>query len=1250
MPETAAYENLGQLSRDKDFMALSPGEKVPIFREVAQKDPLYKKADQKTQQEVVRQLFPDPPPKGALEPRTSLDPRTPEGRISLGMTAASVLAGGALAGPPGAIAFGVANLLGEEGTRRFQEEFGDELGAVMGLVAGVVSGGAPGLTSSLRRAPIQPGAKTPPGQAPPKPGATASKPGAPAPTATQAAPAAGQLSDEQRQVMASLEPTVAETTQAEQAALPFEVPPSRPPVDPAPFGPDPVSVPQSPPAKIQEVKDQLYEQFPRLKELQALAPPEGAAPQSARRKPNKEFPLDVLTEQQTIAQDFITPASIPPKGQAPKLVFVTGMPGSGKSEIIVKQFERGGEKYVHIDSDAIKQRLPGWDNTQPWLTHDEASVVAEQIILPRALVEGHNVIFDGVGPNAAKLMEFAKEARARGYEVEFYNISSDVAFNLQRAAARSLKPGGRNVPFGYIEGVAGRPEDAYTQIRRSGYVDRGKSWINPGREAPRERLAETFIERDSFGDFAGEHPLSLRIGRRDPGRGDQGPQGAQRPIEEPAVAAPGGIPATGQAPAVAGAAPSLGTTLGTAPPITKQAVAADLLEGYLRIPNQQKVITAAKEAFQSKQLTYDPDIPPSLQILDALNKGELTVAELEARGLTQQDIAGLYGPAKTFAGRTLQMLSNLDRVLAGDTAAQESLRKLADKLDDMQGFGSLWRRLENVRRGLMVSQLTTAARNFETQMGRVGLDVLQTPIDAGIQKMAGLPRSTDPLDGFERLMNIFKPGTKGEVNTILDAFPTQKERMFMSYNADIALQAKTAGVELPATLKAFDRADEVVAVLNTANRFQEFLTRRGVFQAFLDQRLRQKGISLEAIIQRNDVGKIPEEDVAAAVTKALDVTFAKQPSNAISRAFVDFFNKVPGASWVIPFPRFMVNSLRFLTEYSPAGFLRYLSAGEREALAAGNTEGASKALLGAAMLGTAWQIRNSEHAGEKWYEWKTDQGTVDLRPFNPFAAYLFMADVIKRKNEGTLSHLTTKDIALGVLSSNLRAGTGLYMLDKALEGIVGDRDPEDALRYLKEFGGELISTFGTPLQQITDLLGEFDDHYRTVKERRADPLTGPTKARAPFLGDTQEAELPTREGPQKRVHPFLYRQLGGVNINEPKNAIEVELDRLGFSRPEILKNTGDPDLDVLTARYMGPVVEKFGDVVLSTPGYQQNSDKGKAVLLSVLLEVSREEARSLAKISQGPEAALKRRLDGLPKRIRALLEEKGVKLKEESTP
>ena len=152
----------------------------------------------------------------------------------------------------------------------------------------------------------------------------------------------------------------------------------------------------------------------------------------------------------------------------------------------------------------------------------------------------------------------------------------------------------------------------------------------------------------------------------------------------------------------------------------------------------------------------------------------------------------------------------------------------------------------------MVGQLATASRNLFSQIGRVGMDVLEQTIDWSIgsavraitRRSSLAAKPANPLQALKGFLNIFRQldpdyftRVKKEVDDILQFYPVEYDRFFLRYSSDVVNR----------TGKKFDLLSPVesgVHLLNIFNRTQEFLTRRAVFQATLDALIRSKKIFL----------------------------------------------------------------------------------------------------------------------------------------------------------------------------------------------------------------------------------------------------------------------------------------------------------------------------------------------------------------------------------------------------------------------
>lgn len=669
-----------------------------------------------------------------------------------------------------------------------------------------------------------------------------------------------------------------------------------------------------------------------------------------------------------------------------------------------------------------------------------------------------------------------------------------------------------------------------------------------------------------------------------------------------------------------------------------------LTEARISQPLSKNVVDAASELLVTGKVQRVEGRLISDQIMELLQTKRLTTeqigAVLEKHKLTPDDFADLWRVNIRKAAQDMQSLAAVEQrlnALAKRPGAEADLAVL----QEASGLGSnertlnWWKRVDNVRRGLMVTQLATAARNLETQVGRVGLDTLQQGMDDALRRVFLPPgvREAHPIDAFGSLVNIVRPlRTKEQVDAILNAFPKQQDRLMNTWLAEFH-----TGM--------FGKAETAVQALNVVNRTQEYIVRRAVFQSRLAVELQQRGGSIDDIVARNAIGEIPREAVEAAVSSALELTFSKTFSpfapgaEGLAGSMIKIVNDLPGATIAIPFPRFLANAIKFQYEWSPMGYLRLLSPTERAQVAAGDMSAISRATIGTGLLLAAHQFRNSEYAGEKWYEAKLEDGrTVDLRPFNPFASYLFIADLVKRKQDGTLDKMSSKDIATGLLSTQMRAGTGAYILDSLLDGVAGLDMSEKGERAIRDLAGNFLSSFTVPFNTVTDFLAEFDANQNVIRSGAEGPTVGPVNLgpamrNLPVVKDSMpEARSPLREGPLVRESSG-FRQLTGVSISAAKNPVEAEIDRLGITRGEYFQSAGDPVADRLVATQMGTIVSRVLPQLVEAEGYKALAPAVQAYVLLESLKATREMAKGIV-AAQEPALAARLKLSGMPDRKR----------------
>ena len=689
----------------------------------------------------------------------------------------------------------------------------------------------------------------------------------------------------------------------------------------------------------------------------------------------------------------------------------------------------------------------------------------------------------------------------------------------------------------------------------------------------------------------------------------------------------------------------------------------------------QNVLNAAEQLLVSGNVRRNPNLRLNEQIADLIVTGriedEAFTKILKDNKIQLDEFARYFGADKSDAGRTLQSLSviqakinKLNKVPNANTAYDQAVS--ASGADEFVPTTGRWKRADNIRRGLLTGQLATAVRNFQAAIGRVGVDVLEKGLDVALRSayrsMSGgaMPKKSlsNPITAFEGFSSIFRQINpknyklvKEQTNSILSSFPKEQDRLFLRYSSDVV--EKIGGKDLLA------KGEKAVHLVNFFNRMQEYIVRRAVFQSSLDELIRNNpkhysNRKLSQIIADNDLNVFRKDDIAAAVEKALEVTFAKNFNQgkggyeSFANSFINLINKLPfTASLAIPFPRFIMNSLKFHFEYSPLGLTRFFSKVEREAFAKGNTAGLSKAIIGIGLLSAAYNLRHQSYAGEKWYEFKVGNRTIDFRPFNPFAAYLFVADAIKRTKEGTLSNLDLKGFVN--VFTGIRGGTGLYLIDRFIDGVTGVNPNIDFTKEINKIAGDVIGGFFVPLQTFQDAIGQFYPEMAIVKDASGNPIKDNIQKRLPLNNNLPPVVSPTsvifdengipRAAPIRREEP-LARQLTGVGVISAKNPAEKELDRLGIPRTKIFQSTGIPELDVAYKNALAPQIAIGLSRIVETPAYQQQTNARKILIVEQVLNDFRRNSTEAIQNNEGlAPFILKYEIEKIPSSQRRVLDE-----------
>lgn len=686
------------------------------------------------------------------------------------------------------------------------------------------------------------------------------------------------------------------------------------------------------------------------------------------------------------------------------------------------------------------------------------------------------------------------------------------------------------------------------------------------------------------------------------------------------------------------------------PETGKPAIAAMEVKGQTQpVPTTEiagKVANFAADYSNLAGLTRPADMPFSEFFYRHFKAGTLPEEEV-SKLVTKYDlkpedmyelIAGTrqgYGDA----ARVLQRLSVASRYVPKEAA---DIAKLGLQEADDLGF---WNRFTNAYRGALVSSVATTMRNVISSGVRVPIDAATNLMDSAVNAAANPFRQekvgVNPMDAAAVLMDRFAPGRNAKFwEQMKNVQPEIQKELAATYAADVVRVTKK---------DAFSKVEKAVDVANLLNRVTETATRKALFPVMLRREATRLGLDFNELVDTGGMASLPEE----AWTKALDDTlgFTYSAKSEVADKFGEFLDKMGKlgtgirvvGSTVMPFPRFMMNAMKFQFDYSPAGFTKLLTEAERAKFAKGDVSAVSKAIVGSSMLYGAYQFRNSEKAGEKWYEGRLPDGrTVDLRPYFPAAPYLLVADLIKRAQDNTLDQaFETKDILQGLSGAQFRAGTGLYVTDQLLKDLSGaagnlDKAKTIATGWLADVGAGFLQPFST----FKDFYAQYDPEEAVYRDTKDNPLGALVR---PIPGAQQAMGIPaapsaTREGPLTTEDPAL-RQLLGATIRPAKNIVESELDKLGLTAYDVGSKTGEVAIDRLVNRDLGIIAEREIAPLLRSAQYQSLDNVGKSAAIKEIYATAREVATAKFN-AENPELSLLKKFKGMNREEKIMLNRK----------
>ena len=467
--------------------------------------------------------------------------------------------------------------------------------------------------------------------------------------------------------------------------------------------------------------------------------------------------------------------------------------------------------------------------------------------------------------------------------------------------------------------------------------------------------------------------------------------------------------------------------------------------------DKKKITIRDQKTGKKKRVTVKKSVMEN--IFDSVTRGDLTLRAnhplwdaLDKAGMSFEDFTLMHLGSASQAGKILNKYSQLAKRVKPKSQKQQ------DELDEMlknQNRTAQWfRRVENVRRGLLVSQIATAARNLESGLLRTPIEALNNIVETATMDIANgnffsgknrLIKKTTWTDSFAGMRYIFADRkTAKEFTDILLGDPDNpdliahpklqdfSDRMFNTINE---IQLATGRGSDTTFDKLMSKAEDFTQLLNKPNRWQDFMLRRGIFMGEAQRLFRDKwDIDLIEVLNsgrlddlmndardlnptfkvvdgKDQLGTTATEIFAEATERALDLTYANPPESPFGKAFANFITK-NNLTVIIPFPRFMAKSMELMAENSVGAFLPWTRRiygltgygakrlGDKftpreHRMIARNATGA----LG--VMAASMMLRETDQQGEDYKLVPVGDGTVlDVTPLFPLRQFFFLGKIL----------------------------------------------------------------------------------------------------------------------------------------------------------------------------------------------------------------------------------------------------------------
>jgi predicted ABC-type ATPase len=161
-------------------------------------------------------------------------------------------------------------------------------------------------------------------------------------------------------------------------------------------------------------------------------------------------------------------AAVPKAGAQPVLHILGGRGGSGKSWFTSKDGTFDASTSLYVNSDDVKERLPGYGGWNAGLLHEESSYVGD-VIETRARDLGLNVIIDATLKSGTTTAKRISAFKAAGYRIDGHYMYASPATAADRALGRFVRGNAKNGKGRFVP-----PEYSLSSLSNEHSFDEGR--------------------------------------------------------------------------------------------------------------------------------------------------------------------------------------------------------------------------------------------------------------------------------------------------------------------------------------------------------------------------------------------------------------------------------------------------------------------------------------------------------------------------------------------------------------------------------------------------------------------------------------------------------------------------------------------------------------------------------------------------------------------------------------------------------